>query len=350
MGTRGAGIEIGTIRVDAPVILAPMSGVTDRPFRDIAKRLGAGLVVSEMIASREMLRAARQTRRTSTDCAEEFAMAVQIAGHDPEVMAEAARLNVDRGAAIIDINFGCPVKKVVNKLAGSALMREEALSGRIMEAVVGAVDVPVTVKMRTGWDDDSRNAPRFARMAEEAGVRMVTVHGRTRCQLYTGRADWAFIRQVKDAVTIPVVANGDITGYDDIDRCLAESGADAVMIGRGAQGRPWFIAQAIDYLKTGRRTAEPGAIERLPIALSHYDALLSHYGIEKGRRIARKHLGWYAKGLRGAAPFRERIMREDDPAVVRDLLREQFEAAAEADTRAGQAGDAGHDQAKRKAA
>jgi len=220
---------------------------------------------------------------------------------------------------------------VVNKLAGSALMREEALSGRIMEAVVDAVDVPVTVKMRTGWDDDSRNAPRFAKMAEEAGVRMVTVHGRTRCQLYTGRADWAFIRAVKQAVSIPVVANGDVTDYDAIDRCLAQSGADGVTIGRGAQGRPWFIAQAIDYLATGTRAADPGPAGRLPIVLDHYDALLSHYGVEKGRRIARKHLGWYAKGLRGAAPFREQVMREDDPAAVRRLVTAQFEATAEAE-------------------
>jgi tRNA-dihydrouridine synthase B len=303
-----------------------------------------------MIASREMLRAARESRRTSTDCAEEFPMAVQIAGHDPDVMAEAAKLNVDRGAAIIDINFGCPVKKVVNKLAGSALMREEALSGRIMAAVVEAVDVPVTVKMRTGWDDDSRNAPAFARMAEAAGVAMVTVHGRTRCQLYTGRADWSFIRRVKQAVSIPVIANGDIDDYDAIDRCLAESGADGIMIGRGAQGRPWFVAQAIDYLATGTRAAEPGALARLPIALAHYDALLAHYGIEKGRRIARKHLGWYAKGLRGAAPFRERIMREDDPDVVRALVRDQFAAAAEAEARAASAADAPHPPACRKAA
>ncbi|MEO3431727.1 tRNA dihydrouridine synthase DusB [Inquilinus sp. CAU 1745] len=324
------GVSIGPVLLDTPVILAPMSGVTDQPFRRLVKKLGAGLVVSEMIASSEMVRAARQSLRTSTDCAEEYPMAVQLAGHDPEVMAEAARLNVDRGAAIIDINFGCPVKKVVNKLAGSALMREEGLAARIMEAVVKAVPIPVTLKTRLGWDDSNRNAPRLARIAEESGIRMITIHGRTRCQLYNGTADWQAIQEVKQAITVPLIVNGDIGDFDDIDRALDHSGADGVMIGRGAQGRPWFIAQAMEYLRTGRRIPDPALADQQGIVLEHYEALLEHYGVEKGGRVARKHLAWYAKGLPGAAAFREGVNRTYDPEVVRDLVRRCYEPAIEA--------------------
>jgi nifR3 family TIM-barrel protein len=312
------------VTIDMPVILAPMSGVTDLPFRRLARDLGAGLVVSEMIASWAMIRENKATLRMSE--LEGRPSSLQLAGCDPVAMAEAARIAVGRGADIVDINFGCPVKKVaVGQMAGSALMRDEVLAARLLEATVRAVDVPVTLKMRMGWDHQSLNAPNLARIAAESGIRMLTVHGRTRQMFYTGTADWDFIRQVKEATALPVIANGDIVTEDDALEALRRSGADGVMIGRGCYGRPWFPAAVGHYLSTGERVPEPDLAAQKGILLRHYHGMLSHFGTEPGLRLARKHIAWYSRGLTGSAEFRAAVMRCAEVPAVLELIERFYE-------------------------
>ena len=297
-------MQIGPYRLKNKLIVAPMAGVTDRPFRQLCKRMGAAMAVSEMVSSNSLLWGSEKTRRRANHEGEVDPISVQIAGADPAMMAEAARYNVDEGAQIIDINMGCPAKKVCNVMAGSALLRDEPLVARIIEAVVNAVNVPVTLKIRTGWDRSQKNAVAVARIAERAGIQALAIHGRTRACGYAGEAEYDTIAAVKAEIGIPVIANGDITTPERVKHVLEHTGADAVMIGRAAQGRPWMFREIDHYLATGERLPPPEVAEIHQVLREHLHELYAFYGEHTGVRVARKHISWYTKGLAGSASFR----------------------------------------------
>jgi tRNA-dihydrouridine synthase B len=328
-------VQIGNISLRNNVIAAPMAGVTDRPFRMLCKRLGAGMAVSEMVASDSRLWATEKSLRRGDHRGEVDPIVVQIAGAAPEMMAEAARYNVDRGAHIIDINMGCPAKKVCKVDAGSALMRDEPLVARILEAVVGAVSVPVTLKIRTGWDRENKNALAIARIAQESGIQSLAVHGRTRSDLYEGAAEYDTIRAVKQNVRIPVVANGDIDSPQKARFVLDYTGCDAVMIGRAAQGRPWIFREVVEFLQTGRLMREPGHADIHAIASQHLQELHAFYGAVKGVRVARKHIGWYLAGLPGGSDFRQVMNGIEDAGLQMAALDRFFAGLMDGEVAAG---------------
>jgi tRNA-dihydrouridine synthase B len=318
-------IKIGKHQLTSNILLAPMSGVSDLPFRKQVKKFGAGLVVSEMIASRAMILQTRQSmQKAQFDKGDRAPSVVQLAGCDPKVMAEAAKMNEDLGADIIDINFGCPVKKVTGGNAGSALMKYPKLAMEILKEVVAAVNIPVTLKMRMGWDEQSLNAPQLATIAEDIGIQLLTIHGRTRCQMYKGHANWKFIKNIKDVVKIPVIANGDIKSLADAQQALKESNADGIMVGRGAYGKPWLINQIDSFLNHDKILPDPSLVEKKAIILDHFADMIDYYGSETGVRLARKHMGWYSSGIDKSAEFRMKINKTTNVDEVSDLVHDFF--------------------------
>lgn len=315
-------LKIGDITIKNPIILAPMCGVTDYAYRKIVNKFGAGYTVSEMIASRAALMDLDNAKQKAMQS--DGVTAIQIAGFEPEVMAEVAKKIQDGGADIIDINFGCPVKKVVNGMAGSALMKHEDLAGEIMMAVCKAVQIPVTVKMRMGWDVQSLNAPKIAQIAESVGVKMITIHGRTRSQLYDGKADWGFIQNVVNAVKIPVIANGDIKTIDDVKNALDLSGANGVMIGRASYGKPWLVSQLISLANGEKPCQDPTSMEKLELILEQLEYIEEIYGPIKGCGFARKHLSWYCQGMSGAGDYRGKVNQENDFGNVKKMTIEFY--------------------------
>ncbi len=317
-------MQIGPYQLANNLVLAPMAGVTDNPFRQLCRQMGAGLAVSEMVSSNSLLWGSEKTRRRADHSGEDEPRSVQIMGADPQMMAEAARFNVDNGAQIIDINMGCPAKKVCNVQAGSALLRDEGLVTRILEAVIAAVAVPVTLKIRTGWDRDSRNGVQVARIAEQSGIRALAVHGRTRADGYSGEAEYETIAAIKRAIRIPVIANGDITTPEKAAAVLRQTGADAVMVGRAAQGRPWIFREIAHFLTTGERLPEPTLAEVRDILLGHLENLYAFYGEYTGVRMARKHISWYSKGQPHGAAFRQSVNRVDSADRQREMVSNFF--------------------------
>jgi len=318
-------MQIGKFRIDPPVILAPMAGVTDKPFRQLCKRLGAGLAVSEMTSADPRLWHTRKSQCRADHAGEPDPISVQIAGYDPQMLADAARYNVDLGAQIIDINMGCPAKKVCNVYSGSALLQDEGLVARIVEAVVKAVEVPVTLKIRTGWNRENRNGVRIARIAEDAGIAALAVHGRTRADQYQGEAEYVTIAAIREAIRIPLIANGDIDSPAKAASVLARTGADALMVGRAAQGRPWILGEIAHYLTTGELRAAPSPAEVRDILVGHLEALYAFYGELPGVRIARKHLGWYARDRPENAAFRSVVNGTDCAQTQLRLTRDYFD-------------------------
>ena len=317
-------MRIGPYQLRNNLVVAPMAGVTDRPFRMLCRRLGAGLAVSEMVASNSLLWGSEKTKRRANHEGEPEPKSVQIVGADPAMLAEAARVNVANGAQIIDINMGCPAKKVCNVMAGSALLRDESLVTRLLESVVRAVDVPVTLKIRTGWDRSSRNGVTIARIAEQSGIQALSVHGRTRADAFMGEAEYDTIAAIKAAVKIPVIANGDIDSPKKAREVLTHTGCDGLMIGRAAQGRPWIFREIEHFLATGERLPEPAPQEVRDILLGHLVNLYEFYGETLGVRVARKHISWYSKGCVGGAVFRHSINQVETPAEQRSMIEEFF--------------------------